>query len=190
MTILQQLGTTKHHTRPKLYGWALAILCGLPPLEIGQAMQFPTAIWMRHPPNLQGDYRWTVRTTVTVVGELGDETETPTEGESREYIVLELEANGIHCKVANATASTPKVKEDLAELVKQGSTVVFYAHPRCHKFPWTVLGHISNKYVLQTIKKLPFNPLVPKIWALEPISESRNLRLTFYHNAIHIGEGI
>ncbi|OWZ04154.1 hypothetical protein PHMEG_00023989 [Phytophthora megakarya] len=26
------------------------------------------------------------------------------------------------------------------------------------------------------------NPLVPQIWALEPLSESRNIRLTFYYN--------
>ncbi|EGZ06523.1 hypothetical protein PHYSODRAFT_403313, partial [Phytophthora sojae] len=73
IAIPSPLGETKHHTRPKLGRWGLAVLLGSPPLGIAEEMRVKRELDLRHQPELQHQYLWTVNAQGAVSGVVLDD---------------------------------------------------------------------------------------------------------------------
>ncbi|KAE9164835.1 hypothetical protein PF005_g29854 [Phytophthora fragariae] len=73
-------------------------------------------------------------------------------------IQLDQANNGIHWTVRPAPQENVETNADRKKLQKYQSSgsIVFYAHPLCHNFPWKVPEPIANKHVVAALKKQPF----------------------------------
>jgi hypothetical protein len=144
----------KQHQQAKLRRWGLAILLNAPALKIGESLQVSSQLSIRHPMELSNHYTWTVRERGLTVG-----TTKERRGGASHWIEVEQQPNGIHWHIREgpeADRYTAADRERMRRYQQEGS-IVFFAHPLVHGFPWSVKDSVANKHVMKVIKKQPFN---------------------------------
>lgn len=108
---------------------------------------------MRHPTKLEAIYQWEVTTPGHAEGIC-------TNHATGDHHMIELaqQSDGIHWKVEKGQEDderTCRVIQHLHRHAEEGS-IVFYANPLLHRFPWKVPDSIVNKHVSKALKKQPF----------------------------------
>jgi hypothetical protein len=141
------------HQQAKLRRWGLAILLNAPQLETERALEVTRVIRMRHLTHLEGTYTWTAADSGKAVG-------TPTGAHNHRggFLALEQQSDGIHWKMEEEKLPDEILEADRKKLMKYDNegSIVFYAHPAIHSFPWHVAESVANKHVLRAIKKEPY----------------------------------
>jgi hypothetical protein len=145
---------SKQHQQAKLRRWGVAILLNSPAMKLGERLQTTTELRLRHPMHLDNKYTWEAKGAGRATGT----TEEQRRG-TRHTIEVVQQPNGIHWHVRDGDTTDQHTVADKKRMQRyqQEGSIMFYAHPHLHGFPWRVSDSIANKHVLKVIKQQPFD---------------------------------
>lgn len=138
-----------HHSQPKLRRWATAILLASPSVPIGTELAIEPPLSLRHAPPFRYDYVWLTVRPGRVIG-----TRKGPHASADASVHLLQSEDGIHWFFISSLPElvTPSTGDrSIWDRRMRQHGVVFYSHPRHHRFPWAVAETVGNPYIRSKI---------------------------------------